>query len=61
MKVKKAMLGRGEDSRIANWIPSKTQPLAVHSLRTDSMASSVTVEISITLYSVGTVLRGVRG
>ena len=50
MKVMKAMLGRFEDSRIANCMPSKLQPRPVHSFRRDSIASSVTVPVSTTLY-----------
>ena len=48
-KVTKAMPGRFEASRMANWMPSRVQPWAVHSLRIDSSASSVTVLVSTTL------------
>jgi hypothetical protein len=34
---------------MANWMPSSFQPFSVHSLRTFSISSSVTVAISTTL------------
>ena len=42
VKITKAMLGRFEDSRIANWMVSSVQPLPVHSFRIVSSSSSLT-------------------
>src|SRR5262245_7324209 len=44
------MAGRLEDSRMANWTPSRFQPLVTHSLRVRSRAPSSTVDSSTTLY-----------
>jgi hypothetical protein len=43
------MAGLFEDSRIANWIPSRAQPWLTQSLMITSRASSVTVLASTTL------------
>jgi hypothetical protein len=60
IKVTKAIEGRFEESRMANWIPSSFQPCEVHSLSVFSISSSVTVPSSTTLYTVRTVAPSAR-
>ena len=49
VKVTKAIAGRFEESRIANWIVSSRPALPVHSFRMRSSSTSVTSLVSTTL------------
>jgi hypothetical protein len=49
VKVTKAIAGRFEASRIANWIVSSVQPFPVHSFRMRSSSTSETSLVSTTL------------
>src|SRR5262249_53311126 len=50
VKRMKAMAGRFEASRMANWMPSRFHPWDTHALMVCSRVASSTVESSTTLY-----------
>jgi hypothetical protein len=50
------MVGLRDDAEVTNWIDSKAYPFAVHSFKTRSISSSVTVLISTTLYAMAVII-----